>query len=289
LGEDERMLGTLLAEINEGHLEGLVQTAMPEGLALEFKREPDIREAYIRIGELRASLDARVEALVRPELKLRSEVAESFIVVPLFSRASLVDPRQLRQLGRHLQEGVLQKLELRDFVRDLQLGYDGYRFSLGDVPEKALIYISVLKTGVVHVSSDAAFTSADREVHYSSLSASDRILQALFFAHEVLRISAYSGSVRLIYQLRPRKGWRIDPGLISLADPIPMGIYRSEIPEVNLASTEGSWGSVVKDLLDPMFHAAGSYECPLFASDGVLRKQWAKAFAVFAPWMRIEQ
>jgi hypothetical protein len=48
--------------------------------------EPEIREAYVRIGELRASLDARVEALVRPELERRLAVDESIPVIPLYSR-----------------------------------------------------------------------------------------------------------------------------------------------------------------------------------------------------------
>lgn len=251
--------------------------------------EPEIREAYIRVGESRASLDARVQALARPELKLRSAVDESILVVPLYSRANLVDPRQARQLGAHLQRGVLEKLELRDFVANLRLGYDGYRLVLEGAPEKANIYIAVLKTGVVHSSFNAAFHGSDNEFCFESLRAVHRILQALVIAQEVLRISAYFGPVRLLYQLRPTKPWRIDPQLFNLTAPIPAGTYESAILEMGLDNMTGSWGSVVKDLLDPIFHAAGQYECPHFTSDGVLLKKWATSFAVYAPYMRIEK
>jgi hypothetical protein len=65
--------------------------------------EPEIREAYYRIAETRASLDARVRALSEPELKVREGVDESVLVIPLFSRPSLLDPRGLRTLGTRLR------------------------------------------------------------------------------------------------------------------------------------------------------------------------------------------
>jgi hypothetical protein len=246
--------------------------------------EPEIREAYVRIGELRASLDARVEALARPELECRSAVDESILVIPLYSRANLVDPRQVLHLGLHLrQQSVLQKLAVGNYFGGLQLRYEGYRLILGD------LYIAVLKTGVVHFSSNSAFDDKGEEFHFSSLGAAHRILQALIISHEVLRLSAYSGPVRLQYQLRANKPWRIDPEFFSLHNAIPAGTYGTDIPEITLDSTMGSWGMVVKDMLDPIFHAAGAYKSPHFTFDGVLLKKWAKDFAVYAPYMRIEQ
>jgi hypothetical protein len=259
----------------------------PTGVVL--MTEPEIREAYVRIGELRASLDARVEALARPELECRSAVDESILVIPLYSRANLVDPRQVRQLGLRLRQGVLQELAVGKYFADLQLRYEGYRLIIGGTTEKAKLYIVVLKTGVVHFSSNSAFDDKGEEFHFSSLGAAHRILQALVISHEVLRLSAYSGPVRLLYQLRAAKPWRIDPEFSTLLDTIPAGTYGTEIPEITLDSTMGSWGTVVKDMLDPIFHAAGGYECPHFTFDGVLLKNWAKDFAVYARYMRIEQ
>jgi hypothetical protein len=252
--------------------------------------EPEIREAYIRIGELRASLDARVDALVRPELTRRAEVDESILIVPLFSRPNFADPRQLRDLGRHLQQGILAKDdELRNIIWRLKLRHDGYRLILGgDAPEKAGIYIAILKSGVVHWSYNGAFQDSGTESHFFSLRATYRILKALIVSREVFRLCAYSGPVRMLYQLRPTKPWRIDPDRWLRDDANPPGVYGSEISDFRIESTVGSWGLLVKELLDPIFHVAGDFEIPHFTQAGALKKAWAKDFAEFLPYISVE-
>ena len=110
-------------------------------------------------------------------------------------------------------------------------------------------------------------------------------------AHEVFQWSTYSGPVRLYYQVRPTKPWRIEPGIFTgLKDPIQPGTFTAEIPEVNLESTLGCWGPLVKDLLDPVFHAAGDFVCPHFSSDGVLlRKSAEKHFDVYGQYIQVQQ
>ena len=262
--------------------------------------EPEIREAYIRIGERRASLEARVENLVRPELETRAQVDESVLVIPLYSRPDLMDPRQVGKLGQVLRDGPFKGVpEVRDELFDLRLRHEGYRLLLGGAPDDAGLYLAVLKNGVVHLSSNVAFeekvvkdgTTGDstKEWHYWSLRAARRILWTLMIAREVFLLSAYSGPVRLQYQVRPTEFWRIEPNVLKgMEDPIAPGTYSALIAEANLESTLGSWGSLVKDLLDPIFHAAGDFFCPHITNDGAfLRTSVEKHFDVYASYVRI--
>ena len=199
-------------------------------------------------------------------------------------------PRRLRELGSHLERGILaQDEELRNIIWKLRLQHDGYRLVLGgDTPEKAGLYIVILKTGVVHWSFNGAFQDRKIEFPFYSLRASHRILKALLVSREVFRLCGYSGPVRMLYQLRPTKPWRIDPDQGLRFDTNPPGVYSSEIPDFSIESTVGSWGLLVKELLDPIFHVAGDIEIPHFTPEGALKKQWAKGFNEFLPYISIE-
>jgi hypothetical protein len=250
--------------------------------------EPEIRDAYIHVAESRASLETRIDSLAKPELVLRALIDESIMVIPIYSRPDLLDPRQLRQLGPHLQNGVLKDQELRDYIDNFRLGYDGYRLVSNVAPSKMGFYLAVLKSGVTHFSFDRALIDQGAELHFPSVRAAHRILQALIIANEVLKQSKYWGPVRILYQLRPQKPWRIEPDHFRRAIQIIPGTYNSQIDEISLQQSIGLWDSIVKALLDPIFHAAGDFECPHFSSDGVLNKEWSRDFARYKKYIRIE-
>lgn len=234
--------------------------------------EPEIREAYYRIAETRASLDARVRALSEPELKVREGVDESVLVIPLFSRPSLLDPRGLRTLGTRLRS-TLQGSDIEDVISGLRLSYDGYRLLAGGSTAKdARLYLSILKTGVVHLSTNNAFEDRKTEFLYLAWRSLCRILDTLLIAREALSLSHYWGGVRILYRVRPTKPWGITPGPIN-AELIAAGSYDSEVGEVNLHQSSGQWDAIVRELLDPIYHAAGLHGCTFIETSGIRTDQ----------------
>lgn len=242
--------------------------------------EPEVRAAYTRIAEHRASLEARVEALTVPELERRSSAAESILVVPLFATNTIVDPRQVRELKLELQKALPS---LWDRLRELPLEFDGYRRGPsrpGDGP-----YIAILKTGVVHYSDPHVLTKSQPPI-FSALIAARRILEALVMAHKVYQLCAYSGPVRVTYRLQVTQDWQIEDSRPPLT--IPTRSYSTEIPGMNLEESIGRWGHYLKDLLDPLFHAAGVLECHHFTSGGLLRKADARHLRGLEQYVLIE-
>jgi hypothetical protein len=197
----------------------------------------------------------------------------------------------MQQLGFHLQQGVMQATQLGEIIGDLKLQYDGYRALWGGPSsEKANLYLAVLKTGVVHYATHTAFRESENKEFWDffPLPALNRMIEGLMVSHEVLRMSSYHGPVRLLYELRPEKRWRLDPRILDHKF-IEVGVFTSQVDDVNLERSMGSWGVILKEMLDPIFHAAGKIECSsIFTPDGILKKHLAQLFRQYGKYVQIE-
>jgi hypothetical protein len=232
--------------------------------------EPEIREAYYRISESRGSLDARVRALTAQELVGKVLPPESIMVIPLFSRPGLIDPRQVGDLSARLTS-VLAGSELQHIFNRLELGFDGYRLMMGGgAVGEPQMRLAVLKNGVTHFARNISFVSTGTEWYYVTSRAAYNILQTLVIASEVLAMGHYWGPVRVLYEIRPPKPWRVDAEMFPGDNPIILpGTYGGEVSEVNLQQTRGAWDRVVVDLLDPIAHAAGRETASVGGTDGL--------------------
>jgi hypothetical protein len=192
------------------------------------------------------------------------------MVIPLFSRPGLIDPRQVGDLSARLTS-VLAGSELQHIFNRLELGFDGYRLMMGGgAVGEPQMRLAVLKNGVTHFARNISFVSTGTEWYYVTSRAAYNILQTLVIASEVLAMGHYWGPVRVLYEIRPPKPWRVDAEMFPGDNPIILpGTYGGEVSEVNLQQTRGAWDRVVVDLLDPIAHAAGRETASVGGTDGL--------------------
>ncbi len=252
--------------------------------------EPEIRNAYVRIAERRASLDARVEATMGAERRKRGDVDCSFFVVPVHSRRNLVDPRRSPTLGLDLYRGALGEFELRDVVSELGIVHDGFRYESGAPAPgwPSSLYLAILKSGLIHWSRVRLEPPDGKSQPIASMEIVMNTLPVMVLARSVLRTAGYLGDVRLRYIMNRPRPWKLDPGLFE-ARKVPPGLYESEVETFDLESGPESWGTAIKELLDPFFHAAGVQANPYFSPLGLVRLRHAKSFSEFGKHLRIEE
>jgi hypothetical protein len=252
--------------------------------------EPDIREAYTRIFEQRASLDARVSELIRVEMFRRESPGSSFLVVPLFSRPNLIDPRLFGEMGLALASGPLEHCEMASLAAGLQVTFDGYRTAASHpgAVTQARTYLALLKNGVVHFSRNAVTGSPYQS--FNAVGAVSDMLQCMMVARYVLEAAGYFGAVRCVHRLRAAQPWRVYPeGEESFWEGAPAD-YWSQVESIDLAQTQGNWGRALKDLIDPYFQASGEVEGPYFDSDVAVIPQYAQKFgSQFDPYIRVKR
>jgi len=242
--------------------------------------EPEIRDAYRRIHATRATIDARERELIEPELKRREKADESILVTPLYGHAGLLDPRQIT-IPDDLQ-AVFQG-EGGNFVQELSFAVkihsDGYQAVLGGAAEDAPVYLAVLKNGLIHWSFDRALLKeSDKAQHYDyeSSSALYRILETLVLARLIYERAEYRGPVRVRYRLTAPGSFILDRnphGLTIHPTTISAGTYPSGPVD---ACLQGGLTQIAKELLDPIFHAAGKVAAPWFDPNGNLVEEKRK-------------
>ncbi len=266
-----------------GYAQGRYYRRGPKGNVLMGQSE--VREAYARILKTKADLDAREAQLTAPELTIRNGTDESVIVTPLYGHATLIDPRHLRALVDELQTQVLRGIDSGELSGNLKLEGDGYRSVVpwDAKPEKAILYLAILKNGVIHASYDQALrrdaeAAEGAPYDYSSFQAMFRILRALAVARFVFTRVGYGGPARLRYVLRSALPFYLDRNPSGLYVRGPATAAAGEYPTgpVDADLAQGSLQPLAKELLDPIFHVFGQPVAPWFGLDGLLNDEHRK-------------
>lgn len=242
--------------------------------------EAEVRDAYFRIGELRASLDQRFETLTMSEVGRRQEANTSFLIVPLWSRPNLIEPIRYANLNRDLYLDVLKDFDLRNWAQSLRLQHDGYRYNGdGHIPEGLTVprrYLSILKTGVVH-RSDAWRDESPAHRRISPERLLVEVLETLVLGKYMLAAAGYRGGVRLHHRLRIPQWWSIYSHASEYNEP---GTFKNDVSDFELESSPERWGLAIRELLDPYYHASRERECALIGRDGVILPKQAESFPV---------
>ena len=231
--------------------------------------EPEIREAYLRIAASRADLETSLQRQIDSELTLRSLAFESIIVVPWYGTPHLIHPRQLSEFREWLRNSPVQGVgqHFADYFEIFSSGFRARR-SADATPAEANFYLAVLKSGLVHFS---ARVFAGSQGWFGAIEMLDRLVTALEVSRELLDRAAYWGPVRVVHVLRLTKPTTLavdSVGPFGEVGEIPADTYQHVAYEVNLKGLGHSLGSVAKEILDQLFHAAGRAECPWFGPTG---------------------
>jgi hypothetical protein len=243
--------------------------------------EPEVRDAYGRIHTTRATIDVRERELIEPELKQREKADESILVTPLYGDAGLVDPRRISISDLRDDVQAAFQREGADFAQGLafalKLQSDGYRATAGGSEEIPWVYLAVLKSGLIHWSFNEALMreSAEQKVYdYESSTALYHMLETLVLARLVYERAGYRGPVRVHYRLRAPGPFIIDRRPLTIhPTAVPAGTYPAGPVETYL---QGGLAQIVKELLDPIFQAAGKAAAPWFDANGNLVEEKRK-------------
>lgn len=260
-----------------GYAQGRYYRRGPKGNVLMSQSE--VREAYARILKTKADLDAREAEITQSELQLRKDTDESIIVTALYGHAGLLDPREIEAALSELRRDVFPALDLGDVGSNLKLAGDGFRGvqPWGATPEKAGLYLAVLKNGVVHASHNAAFHAEKPDTPYNfySFHAVFRILRALAVARLILSYVGYGGPARLRYVLRSGRPFYVDrdPYERRFGEPTtaPAGVH--SFGPVDADIQRGALEPLAKEVIDPVFHLVGELEAPWFETGGLLTEK----------------
>ena len=234
--------------------------------------EPEIREAYLRIAASRVDLEASLQRQVDAELTLRNQARESLIIVPWFSSPTLIHPRQLREFQTWLQDGPIYRNFGEHFQPFFKVFAAGFRALTdpGSSPADSPHYLSVLKNGLIHLSSHIFVEDDRKQLH--ALGLLTRFVCLLTAARELYDRAGYWGPVRIFHVLRlpipftlSTYGIFVIPGGDQFGT-IPAGAHTHTIHEATLFQEHIS--ALAKDFLDQVFHDVGHAECPWFAPDG---------------------
>lgn len=238
--------------------------------------EPEVRDAYGRIHATRAKIDAHEKEMIEPELGRRHKADESILVTPLYGHPALLDPRRvtLRDDLQTVFQGERQDLG-QELSFAVKIQADGYRVVLGGDEE---VYLAALKNGLIHWSFDRALMKDSKAQHYDyqSLSALQRILEALVLARLLYERVGYRGPVRARYRLSAPGSFALDRNRLGptfFPTIVPAGIYPAGPVDAHL---QGGLTQIAKELLDPIFNAAGKAASPWFDADGNLVEERLK-------------
>ena len=190
-------------------------------------------------------------------------------MVPWYGTPHLIHPRQLSEFREWLRNSPVQGVgqHFADYFEVFSSGFRARR-SANATPAEANFYVAVLKSGLVHFS---AREYAGSQGWFGALDLLDRLVTALEISRELLDRAAYWGPVRVVHVLRLTKPMTLavaGVGPFGELGEIPADTYEHVTYEVNLKGLGHSLGSVAKETLDQLFHAAGLVECPWFGPAG---------------------
>lgn len=246
--------------------------------------EPEVREAYERIASSKASIDSRLDSLIRSERELRASVDESIILVPWHGHASLLDPLAVPDLPRTVAQNVLSRSDWsRQAAPHLRLQGDGHRVSLPEKepPATATYYLAILKTGLIHLSENAAlnYTQQDqKKVTMNTALLVHRLTWALVAARFLYREAGYQGPVRLYYRLKADVSLGLDSGNYHWRYTSKEASAQTfEIPPIDFVFRElgGQIGPVVASVVHQVFHLIGEPTAPYFVDGHLHEKFWS--------------
>jgi hypothetical protein len=245
--------------------------------------EPEVREAYAKVGITRASVEDRLRSVIDPELASRSQIDESIVVAPWNTSPNFFDPRSLPNLEfQDLVSQALRGTDLWEYGQRMTLGGDGYRAIIGEdgqIPT-APLYLAVLKTGVVHFSWNEALKWKDDkkdEMIYWAAPAIIRTVEALRVAEALYSTLGYYGRSRLRYVLRPAAPWRINPDGIFPPEAVEAKIFDAVPRDFLFPELGGRYSSILRDVFDDLFQIRGV--SPYFNADGTVSEYGAKRIA----------
>lgn len=246
--------------------------------------EPEVREAYARVALRRAALEEALEAQVSAEFAVRADAVESILVVPWYGRRGLVDPRRLPQPSELLRQRINSQ-EVHDYAWNMKVFSNGFRgLSEGSDPAAAEYYLSITRTGIVHLSEKSALRhDMQGQTVFFTAGCITRLLTALSIASVVLDECAYWGPVRVFHRIHSMVPFTLSnvlQGMITRKTQVPPGSYVHVIDEVNLREVGRELMPIARELMDQLFQAASIAACPYFEEDGSLKGAYQKEIRV---------
>jgi hypothetical protein len=233
--------------------------------------EPELRERYLRLALEQGAIEDRTESLAVRELGRRTADGETILVVPVFGRPGMFNPRLLdpEMLRRELNMNPKRHGILFDNLKITGSGYVAWLHESED-PEASGYYVGIGRNGITRYTDEGCFfPETDGTLVYRPVVTLREVLWTLKLAEKALEVAGYWGPIRIYYRLVTQNDRIVvDERALRRHDlRLPPGEHLARASG-SISEFVGRELSVAHQIMDHVWQHMGQRICPWFGEDG---------------------